>query len=155
MTRVLRRVVGRLRDARGVNLVEAVVLTPLLLLLTLAIVDFAMLFFVYLSLENGVSQATRYAVTGQQFGGMTREQSIRHAMRHATPTLTIEDGAFDFSHLPANGPDWLPGTGGPSDIGKVTVNYTWVFLTPLIRPFFTDGRITLVVESAMMNERYE
>ena len=48
-------------------------MTPLLLLLTFSIVDFAALFYVYLALENGASQATRYAVTGQVQAGMTRE----------------------------------------------------------------------------------
>ena len=39
---------------------------PLLLLLTFAIIDFSTVLYIYLTLENGVSQATRYAVTGQQ-----------------------------------------------------------------------------------------
>ena len=55
----------RLSDARGANLVEAAVVTPLLLLLTLAIVDFSSMFYAYLALEHGVSQATRFAVTGR------------------------------------------------------------------------------------------
>ena len=56
----------RLRDCKGNTLVEAAILTPLLLLLTFSIMDFASLFYVYLALENGVSQASRYGVTGQQ-----------------------------------------------------------------------------------------
>ena len=155
MTRLLRRRLARLGDDRGTNLIEAAILTPLLLFVTFAIVEFGMLFFIYLTLENGVSQATRYAVTGQMVAGMDREQSIRHAMRTASPTLTLPDGAFEFSHLPAAGGGWTPGTGGPSEIGRVTVNYTWTFFTPLVRVLFADGRINLVVESAMMNERYE
>ena len=56
-----RPLVGRrLLDQRGTNLVEAALVIPLLLLVTLAIVDFASLFYVRLALENGVSQATRY-----------------------------------------------------------------------------------------------
>lgn len=155
MTRLLRRRLARLGDDDGTNLLEAALLTPLLLFVTFAIAEFGTLFYIYLTLENGVSQATRYAVTGQMFAGMDREGSIRQAMRDAAPTLTLEDGAFSFSHLPPSGASWLPGAGGPSEIGKVTVNYTWTFFTPLVRPLFTDGQITLVVESAMMNERFE
>lgn len=149
--RALRRL-RRLADPRGVNLVEAALVTPLLLLLTFSIADFASLFYVYLALENGVSQASRYGVTGQQEAGLTREDSIKLAMRRATPTLTLADGAFAFSHLPAGGGVWMAGSGGPGDVGKVTVTYTWTLLTPLMRPFFDDGRISLVVESAMKNE---
>jgi hypothetical protein len=160
MLAALRR---RSHGERGANLVEAAILTPLLLLLTFGIVDFASLFWVYLSLENGASQATRYAITGNQLDDpsspgtlLSREASIRETMRQATPNLTIPDGAFSFSHIPSGGSGWVNGSGGPGDVEKLTVTYTWTPLTPLIRPFFPGGQITFRVESAMKNEsRFE
>jgi hypothetical protein len=87
---------------------------------------------------------------------MSREDSIRAAMRDATPTLELEDTAFTFEHLPAGTSTWVAGPGNPGDIAKVTVNYTWSFMTPLIAAFFDGGEIDLVVESAMKNEsRFE
>jgi len=146
----------RLSDARGANLVEAAVITPLLLLLTLAIVDFAAMFYAYLALEHGVSQATRYAVTGQQMSAsgtpIGREASIKAKMRDATPTLTIPDGAFSFTFMRPGTSAWNGGLGGPNDVGRVTVNYNWTFMTPLIRPFFPGGQINLTVQSTMKNE---
>jgi TadE-like protein len=154
----LRRI-RRLTDETGANLVEAAVITPLLLLLTFSIVDFASFFYAYLSLENGVSQATRYGVTGQKMDDpdnpgnqLSRESSIKTAMRQATPTLTIADNAFGFKHMAPNGSSWIGGTGGPDDIEKVTVDYVWTFSTPLIRAFFTNGKVALKVESTMKNE---
>ena len=147
-----RRRLGRLRDPRGATLVEAALITLLLLFLTFAIIDFGSLLYVFLSLENGVSQATRYAVTGQQQAGMTRSQSIMTAMRQATPTLTLPDGAFTFSFMPPGASTWSNGTGGPDDIGRVQVAYTWDVMTPLIRPFFTNGQLAIQVESSMKNE---
>jgi Flp pilus assembly protein TadG len=141
-----------IRNSRGATMVEAAIMTPLLLLLTFSIVDFACLFYVYLALENGVSQATRYAVTGNIVAGETREQSIKIAMRNATPTLTIDDNMFSFSFLAPGATVWSAGTGSENDIGKVTVTYPWNLMTPLIRPFFTGGQITIRVESAMKNE---
>lgn len=150
------RLLSRLRGSRGATLVEAAFVTPLLLLLTFAIVDFAAIFYAYLALENGVSQASRFAVTGSLVGTLSREDSIRSAMRTATPTLTIDDAAFTFSHRPPGSATWLGGTGGPSDIEKVTVNYRWEIWTPIMRPFFDDGALTMRVESAMKNEgRFE
>ena len=110
------RNVRRLGDSKGANLVEAAIITPLLLLLTFTIVDFAAMFYCYLALEHGVSQATRFAVTGQQMssGGapIGREASIKTAMRDATPTLTIPDSAFSFSFMAMNGTSWASGLGG-------------------------------------------
>ncbi len=152
------RNVRRLGDANGANLVEAAIVTPLLILLTLGIVDFSSMFYTYLALEHGVSQATRFAVTGQQLsvGGtpMGREASIKAAMRDATPTITIPDTAFSFSFMPMApaGAGWSAGLGGPNDVGRVTINYSWQFMTPLIRPFFTGGQINLQVQSTMKNE---
>lgn len=150
------RKVRRLGDSKGANLVEAAIITPLLLLMTFTIVDFAAMFYCYLALEHGVSQATRFAVTGQEMnpGGtpIGREASIKTAMRGATPTLTIPDSAFSFSFMAMNGTTWAAGLGGPNDVGRVTVNYNWQFMTPLVRPFFTNGQINLRVQSTMKNE---
>lgn len=129
------------------------------MLLTFSTIDFAALFYVYLALENGISQATRFAVTGNQLNDpaspgslLSRTASIETAMRQATPTLTIADTAFTFNHMSPGGAAWIAGAGGPSDIEKVSVNYTWNILTPLLRPFFAGGQINLHVESAMKNE---
>ena len=150
------RLVRRLKDARGSNIVEMALVLPLLLLLTFSIVDFASMFYVYLALENGVSQAARFGVTGNVSGELSREDSIRLAMRDATPTLTIEDNAFSFLHLTPGTVNWLPGSGNPSDVSKVRVTYTWALMTPLIREFFPNGEINIAVESAMLNEpRFE
>ena len=35
---------------------------------------------------------------------------------------------------------------------KVTVDYTWDILTPIMRPFFTNGQIHFTFDSAMKNE---
>ena len=137
-------------------MLEAAIITPLLLLLTFAVVDFGALLYVDLTLQNGVSQATRYAVTGNVAAGMDREQSIRLALRDAMPTLTIEDGDVQFHHMPLSGGAWIAGTGAPNEVEKVTVNYTWHVMTPVIRPFFPGGEIRFRVESAMKNEgRFE
>jgi len=149
----------QLRGEKGATILEAAIVTPILLLLTFSIIDFASLFYVYLALENGASQATRYAVTGNQMDDpnnpgtkLSRPDSIKMAMRNATPTIALADTAFSFSHLPVGASSWVAGTGGPSEIDKVTITYTWNLLTPLLWPFFTNGQINLTVESAMKNE---
>ena len=146
------RVFRRLSDSEGATLIEAAIVLPLLLLVTFAIIDFGALFYVHLALQNGVSQATRYGVTGNVMPGLTRDNSIIAAMRQNTPTLTLADTAFVFTHLSPGGAVWVGGSGAPGDVEKVTVNYNWQIITPLIRPFFTNGEINFSVESSMKNE---
>jgi hypothetical protein len=150
MQSLTRRLIASLKDATGANLIEAAIITPLLLLLTFSIVDFGSMFYCYLSLENGVSQATRLAVTSSA-AGASREAAVKSAMRSATPTLTIPDSAFSFSNMPAGGSSFVGGIGGPGDVGRVTIDYEWTVLTPLIRVFFTGGKFR--VSSTMKNER--
>ncbi len=141
-------------------MLEAALITPLLLLLTFSIVDFGVLFYVYLALENGVSQATRYGVTGAVMDDpaspgtpLSRTASIQLAMRQATPSLTIADSAFTFQHRPSGpGGAWVGGPGGPTEIDKVTVVYTWNLICPLLWPFFPGGAVNLTVDSVMKNE---
>jgi hypothetical protein len=149
----------RLSGARGTALVEAAIITPLFLLLTFSIVDFGGLFYAYLALENGVSLASRYGVTGRQMDDpahpgtpLNHQESLKLAMRQGTPTLTIPDGAFTFAHRSPGGGTWTNGPGGPGELERVSVNYTWRFFTPIVAVFFTNGEVNLRVDSAMKNE---
>lgn len=86
-------------------------------------------------------------------GTSTREDSIKAAMRDATPTLTLDDSAFTFSHMPIGGTTWATGSAGSTDeLERVTVDYTWNVMTPLLWPFFTNGQIHFSVNSTMKNE---
>src|ERR1044071_9768436 len=133
----------RLKDARRANILEMAIVMPLLFLLTFSIVDFGSLFYAYLSLENGVSQAARYGVTGNVLAGKTSEESIRQAMREAKPTLALEDGDFAFSHLTPGGAVWQPGSGNPGDVSKVQVTHRWKLMTPFIAEIFASNMVTI------------
>jgi hypothetical protein len=137
-----------LRDTSGQSMIEAAIVTPLLLLVTFAILEFGYLLFVNLALENGVAQAARYGITGNVVTGLSRQDSIKSVMRSSTPTLTIPDASFQFSHL--EGTSWVGGLGGPGTVGKVAIVYTHPVL--VLRPVFGASSVTLRVESAMKNE---
>ena len=64
----------------------------------------------------------------------------------------MSDAAFSFNHMAPGGGAWVGGVGGPDEIDKVTVTYTWTFYNPVLWPFFNNGRITLSVDSSMKNE---
>ena len=140
--------VRRLRHTTGQSLVEAALALPMLLVVTFAIIDFAWFLSSHMALQNGVSEAARYGITGNQMPGLTRTESIKSVMRSATPTLQIADQDFAFSHLV--GANWVNGVGGPGEVERLRVTYTHEVL--VFKPLFPGGRVTMKAESAMKNE---
>jgi Flp pilus assembly protein TadG len=147
------------RSDEGQTAVELAFALPLLLLLLFAIVDFSLLFFVYHSMENGISEATRYGLTGQQKEdpgnpgyNLSRQDSMKLIMRESSPNIVLDDSAFTFEHL--NGSVWAAGTGGAGDISRMTVNYNWRPITPFMSVLFTGGQIPLRVSSTVKNEGF-
>ena len=143
------------RWSRGAALAETGIIITLLIPLTFAVMDFAGILYAFQAMQNGVSQATRYAITGNHAtdtsgAALSRDDSIRQAMRAATPGFEIADNAFTFYNVSKGTPD----TGGPKDIIRVTVAYDWQLLTPFLRPFFQNGYVTIRVASTMRNEPY-
>jgi hypothetical protein len=150
---------NRWQSEKGQGLVELAMILPLLIFLVLAIVDFSVLFYVYQSMEHGISEATRYGITGQQKPDpenrgnyLSREDSIKLVMRENNPIIVLDNSSFTFEHL--SGTSWTTGSGGPNDISRVTVNYEWRPITPLVSALFTGGKIPLRVSSTMKNEGY-
>ena len=122
---------------------------------TFTVLDFAGILYAFLAMQNGVTQATRFAITGNSATDssgttLSRDQSIKQAMRTSTPGFRLDDDAFSFYNLTKS----TSGTGGPNDLIRVTVNYDWQLLTPFLRPFFPSGRVTVAVASTMRNEPY-
>ena len=122
------------------------------MLLSLSVVEAAMLFFAYLTLQNGVTAATRFGVTGQDPNDddhpTRHEDSIKRVMRDATG-LTLEDGEFTFYDITTQS----SGTGGPDDIIQVTVKHPLQLISPMVWPLMGNGGvITLRVSTTMRNE---
>src|SRR2546425_1493616 len=143
------------RSLRGTALAEVGIVMLPLITISFAALDFAGILYTLLAMQNGVSQATRFAVTGNTMtdssgASMPRDQAIRQAMRAATPGFQIDDGAFTFYDVSTG----TSGTGAPKDIIRVTVTYDWQLLTPILRPFFENGYVTVRVASTMRNEPF-
>jgi Flp pilus assembly protein TadG len=147
------RFIQRLRSSsEGVNLVEAALVLPIMLLTMFGLMEFAIILYVQMALQNGISQATRYGITRQTFLDKTREESIIAVMKRETPTLSLSDGNFTFQNKPLSGGSWTAGTGGENTLERVTVTYDYPIMTPILRPFFSGDVITLEAEATMKNE---
>ncbi len=121
------------------------------MLLSLSVVEAAMLFFAYLTLQNGVTAASRFGVTGQDPNDddhpTRHEDSIMRVMRDATG-LKLEDGEFTFYDITTQS----SGTGGPDDIIQVTVKHPLQLISPMWPLMGNGGVITLRVSAMMRNE---
>jgi Flp pilus assembly protein TadG len=142
----------RLQDADGANLIEAALILPLILIVIFALMEFGGILYTRMALQNGVSQATRFAITRNVMPGQTREASIRTVLRRETPTLTIADEDITFSHMLPGAADWSAGTGPGNSIERVTVIYDWPIMTPFMDLFFSSDTVVIRAESAMKNE---
>jgi Flp pilus assembly protein TadG len=148
------------KSARGQGLVETAFVLITLLLFTFAVIDFALVFYVYQSLENGISQATRYATTGQRKQvidpvtglpvTLNRVDSVKKAMQDST-VVDLSAARYTFTNI--SNPSGDP-AGGPGDIVKVQVALDWPICTPLISPLFPGGKVTLTAASAVKNEPF-
>src|SRR5437879_12256949 len=87
------------RSSYGTALAETGIIITLLIPLTFAVLDFAGILYAFQAMQNGVSQATRFAVTGNHGtdtsgAALPRDASIRHEMRAATHGFPIADDAL-------------------------------------------------------------
>ena len=65
-----------LRNENGTSTLEFGFVAIPLVALTIGIVEFAVILFINSSLESGVIQASRYAITGATTPGITREEKV-------------------------------------------------------------------------------
>lgn len=146
------RIIPRLRDSEGANLIEAALVLPVMILVMFALTEFALILYVQMALQNGVSQAARYAITRQVLPDKSREASILEILKRETPTLNVGADNISFSHRPLSGGSWASGTGPGNSIERITVTYDYPIMTPILAPFFSDDVITLRAEATMKNE---
>jgi len=120
-----------------------------MVVLLFTIFDFAHFFWQLLAVQNGVTQGTRYAVTNQAMTGLglTHDESIRKAIKDATPGIAIDDGDITFFNVTDN----AAGSGSFNDTIRVTVQHDFDFLTPVMQEVFGGG-ITYRAATTMKNE---
>src|SRR5580693_10664550 len=136
----------RLKNDDGANLVEAALILPLILWIIFAGVEFGGIVYAQMTLQNGVTLATRYAITQNVIAGQTRQASIITTLNADTPSLTINPSTITFSHLVPGTTTWLAGDGAPGSIEKIAVDYSWTLLTPFMPYIFGTNSITLHAE---------
>jgi Flp pilus assembly pilin Flp len=149
-------------DQRGVTAVEFAFVSPILLLFTIGILEFAMVFMASNVLENAVNNAARTGKTGFVGTGLSREQTILNMVSDRTKgfldsnLLTITEVSYkDLNQLENTTNAGLGGFGNAGDIVVYTIRYPWKVITPFMDNML-NNKGTFYLESRMVakNEPY-
>ncbi len=73
-----------IRGRDGAAMLEFALVAPVMVGFVFLIIDLCLMFFIVASVEGGLREATRYAITGAAFGGLTREQRIAKMVKDST-----------------------------------------------------------------------
>jgi len=155
-------------NRKGQTTVEFALTALVVFAVLFAIIDFAVMFYVNLTMQHAVREGARYAVTGQGGNnGVQRRKALvekiqacsnglyaKNANPQKEPTVSVvtPSRAANFSNYTGS---QVSDTGNPSEIIIVSLAYSWPLLTPIVRPFFADGKYAFVVRATMKHEPWE
>ena len=137
-------------STRGQGLVEFALVLPLVVFLFFGVFEFGRFFYSRLTLQHAVSEATRFAVTGNVLpdtlgNPMSRARSIIEVIHRSAQTLDVDVGRVTI--VP-------PDAGGPGDVVRISAEFTFQFMIPGYTSMFPDGELEFEVSTAMKNEPF-
>ncbi len=139
----------------GSSILEFALVVPTFLFLLFALVDFARLFYVEVTLQNAVRQAGRYAITGNHMAdpnhpgqNLSRMSSIVQVAQNSAEGLDV--AAIQVSSL--NGGNGS--AGGPGDTVTISLTTNLKLMTGYVAQFFKNGTYTFTVSVSFKNESF-
>lgn len=142
---------------RGMELVELTILLPVFLLLMFATIDFSRLVFTQTTLQHAMREGGRFGVTGDRLPDpddpksmQSRIDSIRNVVNKAATGVNVDPAGISISSARGGASN----AGGPGDTLTISMNYRFVFVTPLVGQFFDDGAYTIRVSTSFRNEPF-
>lgn len=145
------------RRQGGSNIVEFAIIAPVFLLILFAIFEFSLMYFVNLTMQYAVREGARYAITGQT----DLDPASANQQRYNAVIQKMKDSSLGYydkvspvisvNNVKGNNASMF---GNPGDIIVISVDCYWPLTTPLMTPFFTNGKFHFVVAATMRNEAY-
>jgi Flp pilus assembly protein TadG len=144
-------------DRKGQSTVEFALTAGILLFLLIVLVDLSVMLYVNLTMQHAVRQATRLAVTHEDY---RREELIReiredsnglyekNALADQEPIVTVVTPSATEPPAGVTAAD----TGEPGELITVSLKYSRPLLTPLFRSFFPGGAYEFTVRCTMKKE---
>lgn len=163
----MKRLPFKVRDSKGMAIVEFALVLPICALLLFAVIEFGYYFFVQHTLQYATREGTRLALVGATLtdpsgNSMSRQASIIQTIKE-NASMAVNPDALQISIFPvnpntgySNPVNWQtttdPGTGG--QYMRVVVQYTYSFLTPLIGQFFPSSQQVITAQALYWNEMF-
>jgi len=157
MTRIRKQTRSR---ERGASAVEFAIVAPVVIFLLIAIVDLCTLFWVNLTMQYAVREGARYAVTGRS----DLDPAPTNDKRYRAVIEAIREnsmGLFDQVAPRINNVNYGDPTayndamfGKPGEIFVLRIDCAWPLMTPVLRPFFANGKYHFSVAATMRNEAF-
>jgi TadE-like protein len=149
---------GRNRQ-KGAVIAEFAIGSVVFLMSTIAIFDFGRMYHYQSRLKFAVSQATRFATTGNTLEDpdhpgtqLSRADSIVAMIRQLS-RFDIPDGDIDVEATSSSGAV-VAGAGGPGDIVTVTAHYQVRVIAPYLSVLFPDGEFHCSATTTFKNEEF-
>jgi Flp pilus assembly protein TadG len=144
------RTVQHRRKASGQALVEFTMVLPLLLMLFFGVIEFGLYFYTRVSLRHVVRESARFAVTGNVLTDstgkpMSRAKSVEHMILTGAPSIKLTPA--NITMTPADG-------GGPGQVVRIDVNYSYSAKLPPFSLLFPGGQLRIKVGTVTKNENY-
>jgi len=140
--------------------VETALALPVLIVLILSIFDFARIHHTRTRLQDAVSQATRFAITGRQLADpsrpgvmLSRKDSVLRVLRDLSGISDLTESDIKITSVGDNGVV-SSGPGGPGDVVIVEVSYSVEVLTPVLSVWFPEKRYRFTCSSRFRNEEF-
>jgi Flp pilus assembly protein TadG len=150
---------------KGGTTIEFAMTALIFLVLLMAIIDFSYMFFVNLTMQHAVREGARYALTGQSDldpnpQGTAQDRCDATIARIKDASMGFFDRASSvvvFKTVNSDGsitPVPSNSCAAANQIIVITVNCELPLISPLIQPFFPNGKYTFSASSTMKNEAF-
>ncbi|WP_176057484.1 TadE/TadG family type IV pilus assembly protein [Paraburkholderia sp. BCC1876] len=158
---------GNRRKQGGIATLEFALVAPVLFLLLCIAMDLGVALWVNLTMQYAVREGARYAVTGQSnldpnTTSQQRYEAVLQEIKtssmglynYVSPSyvITINGGTSQTYGTQASYSTGM--FGNPGDIVVLQINCIWPMLTPLVKPFFANGKFSFSVAATMRNEGF-
>jgi hypothetical protein len=137
-------------------MVELGFVLPIFLVLTMGIFEFGRLYYIELTLQTAVREASRFTITGAVLPDpdnpgefLSRIDSIVLKVAQAAPGLGV-----DPTHVTITGPDGPGDPGGPGDLVTIQLDYDIDPVTPIVGSMFPGGVYHVSISLISRNELF-